>query len=323
MNNLISVVVVTYNSSSFIIETLDSIAKQTWKEIELIITDDCSKDDTILKCKKWIEIHQSRFTRNCIIESKVNTGVSANANRGLKEASGDWISFPAGDDTLEPNCLSDNFNWIQKHPQIKVLFSYINVYKNKFHKDHFYKTLPSDPLHPKSIVAPGRSAESQYRMLLTTDRIHFTPSIFINKDILLSVGGFDERFKLLEDYPLWLNLTKKGCQLHFMDKVTVNYRIHSDAINNKGKDFLINPNYFKQEKFRRIYTYPYLPIDKFLEQRFEWFVSLIYYPSFMNKNNKLNRLILNFLTVYINPFRFIIKIKKLLFKNLAENEFYY
>ena len=60
-NELISVVVVTYNSEKTVIETLDSIASQTYKNIELIVSDDYSKDDTVKRMKLWIEDHKDFF----------------------------------------------------------------------------------------------------------------------------------------------------------------------------------------------------------------------------------------------------------------------
>ena len=63
MDSLITVVVVAYNSSSFIIEALDSVYNQTWRKIELIVTDDCSNDNTVELCHSWMDIHKSRFVR--------------------------------------------------------------------------------------------------------------------------------------------------------------------------------------------------------------------------------------------------------------------
>ncbi len=55
------------------------------------------------------------------------------------------------------------------------------------------------------------------------------------------------------------SLWKEGYKLNFMNNVTVNYRVHPNAINNTGITYLINPNYFRSQQFRQIYTYPFLP----------------------------------------------------------------
>ena len=319
---LVTVIVVTYNSSSFILETLESVSDQTWDNIELIISDDCSTDDTVKMCYNWLETNKKRFTTVEIITSGENTGVSANANRGLKVSKGDWVKFLGADDTLKPQCLEDNMLWIFMHPEARVLFSRIEVYRDTFETQNLLYTIPGDPFDPNSITAPGKSAESQYRLLLLSDRIHFSPSVFLHRETVISIGGFDERYKLLEDYPLWLNLTRTGHKLCFMDKVTVNYRRHSKAINNTVKSYVVNPNYFKSEEFRTEYTYPFLPTDIRLNQRFVWYVSQIFRIKLINNNKRVFKVLNTTLTIWLNPFRYFIWLRKYLNKDLKQNDFY-
>lgn len=309
---LITIVVSTYNSSKFIIETLNSFVAQTYPNIELIIGDDASSDDTITKVRKWLSVddNKSKFSNIKIIEVNVNTGVSANANRSLHKATGEWIKFIGADDVLLPNCISDNVAFLSKNREVRVLFSKVNKYSETFEPRNYITTVPGF-INPDSVVSPHHTATSQYQMLLRNDSIHFTPSVFLHRKTLLSIGGFDERFKLLEDYPLWLNLTKNGYKLYFMDKITVNYRTHSQAINNTGKQHVVNPNYFRQEEFRKIYTYPYLPIAERLNQRHVWYMSQIFRSKWLNKVNGITSLLHGILTFYINPFRYYLKIKKM------------
>jgi alpha-1,3-rhamnosyltransferase len=322
MSSLVSVIITTYNSSPFLIETLDSVSKQTWKELELIVTDDCSGDVSVEICRKWLDKNGQRFVRVEIITSPKNSGVPASANRGLRAAKGNWIKFLGADDTLEPRCIEDNMEWITLHPEVKVLFSRIKIFKDTFKTQNLLETTPNIPYDSNGILSPSKSALSQYKMLLLSDRIHFTPSVFLNREVLVSLGGFDEEFKMFEDYPLWLNLTKKGYKLYFMDRVTVNYRRHSRAINNTYINCLIKPNYFRSEGFRKAYTYPYLPADIRLYQRFNWYVSQIFRFKWLNRNKQPNKMLFNIFINYLNPLRYYIYLKKQLVKNLKNNEFY-
>lgn len=322
MNILVSVIIASYNSSKFIIETLESIRTQTWKNIELIITDDCSTDDTLEVCTAWLNKHSARFRNISVITTDHNTGVPANVNRGLNASSGEWIKILGADDTLKEDCLEINMRMVATDARIKVLFSRVDVFRDTFEPVNKLRTIPGDPFSPDSIMATGRDAASQYKMLLVCDRIHYSPSVFINNETLKSVGGFDERFKLLEDHPLWLNLTKSGNRLHFMDEVTVNYRQHSWAINNTGEKHIVNPNYLKTNEFRKIYTYPFLPADVRMDQVYSWNVSRIFFIKMFNRNTKLNRLLFSLLTIYLNPFRYILWMRKCLNKDLKSNEFY-
>lgn len=322
-DKLVTVIISSYNSSQFIVETLESIAGQTWKDIELIITDDCSGDDTVEVCRKWKDENKERFVNALILTNNRNTGVSANANRGLSVAKGDWIKFLGADDTLKQDCIEENMLHVISDPGIRVLFSRVDIYNNDFGPENRLSTSCEDTSDPWSIMATGRNAYSQHKMLLISDRLKYTPSVFLHRETLLSVGGFDERFRLLEDYPLWLNLTKNGHRLYYMDKVTVNYRQHSKAINNTGTSYLVNFNYFRTEDFRKIYTYPYLPADVRLSQRFRWYASQIFRWDYLNRDRKAGRILLNLLTIYCNPFSYFIWVRKRFNKKLEKNELYY
>ena len=212
--------------------------------------------------------------------------------------------------------------WISAHSDVRVLFSKVDIYSNNFNSENYIKTVPGDPITPANIMADNKGSESQHRMLLLSDRIHFSPSVFLHRETLVSVGGFDERFPMLEDYPLWLKLTRNGYRWNVMNRVTVNYRMHNQAINNTGFKLLVNPNYFKYESFRRLYTYPYLPPDIRLDQKFIWISSQIFRLDIFNKDTRLNGLIKDLLTVYLNPFRYIVRIRLAICRNLPFHEFY-
>ena len=321
--SLVTIGICTYNSSKYITETLDSCVKQTYKDIELILSDDASKDDTLEKVEDWLSSNnnRSRFKRVKVIQVETNTGLPANANRVLAEANGCWIKYIGADDVLLPDCIGLNVEHVKNNPEVKVLFSKLDIYNNDFNEGNFLYTTPS-VINEKSILWNGRNAEDQYKMLLVSDRIHFTPTVFLHTDTLKSFGGFDVKFKLLEDYPLWLRYTGSGVRLYFMNKKTVLYRRHIKAINNTEVTYVVNPNYFRHESFRREYTYPYLPIQIRLCQRFAWYMSLIFKINWFNKKNAFNMFMFNLLTIYFNPFRYWIWFMKRVGKNELAYEGY-
>ena len=116
MGPLVSVIIASYNSSGFIIETLESIRNQTWQEKELIISDDCSKDNTVEICKAWLNEHKADFRNTLLIEANKNTGVPANVNRGVKASSGEWIKILGADDTLKTDCIENNIREVSSIP---------------------------------------------------------------------------------------------------------------------------------------------------------------------------------------------------------------
>ena len=121
---LVTILVITYNSSEFIIETLKSVMLQTYRNIELIVSDDGSQDNTVVLCKDWIEENKERFINTRIIEVKKNTGIPANCNRGLKESKGEWLKYIAGDDVLFNTCIEDCLGFVkQSDEEISVLIA--------------------------------------------------------------------------------------------------------------------------------------------------------------------------------------------------------
>lgn len=83
---LVFIIVFTYNSSKYLLETLESAKAKTYRNIELIVSDDCLTDDTVKLCKKWIDNNRTRFVRAELIITDTNTGIAANCDRRLKSA---------------------------------------------------------------------------------------------------------------------------------------------------------------------------------------------------------------------------------------------
>src|SRR5574344_605243 len=102
---LVSIIVITYNSSRFVLETLESAYRQTYQDIELIVSDDCSTDDTYDICQQWVNSHKERFCRVLCTRTSHNGGICWNYNHALKFAQGNWIKYIAGDDILNNNCI--------------------------------------------------------------------------------------------------------------------------------------------------------------------------------------------------------------------------
>lgn len=222
---LVSVPVITYNSAKFVLETLESIKAQTYQNIELIISDDCSTDNTIELCQKWVEENKDHFVRTQIITSDVNTGVSANLNRAEAACQGEWVKPIAGDDLLMPDCIENYVDYVQTHPDIIYLFGRIEAFgaseeRNKYFMDNVFDYSFFD-----------LNVADQLERLVFGSNCIPAATLFYNckKSIELGISN-DERIPLLEDWPKWINILEKGVKLEFMDKVVVRYRIHEGAL---------------------------------------------------------------------------------------------
>jgi Predicted glycosyltransferases len=203
------------------VETLESIRQQTYSNIEIIITDDCSTDKTIYIIKDWISKNEYRFSSTCLVQSTKNTGISANCNRGLLEAKGTYIKIIAGDDVLLSNCIEDNMHYAMKHNS-KIIFSKLKILSELTDEDPRVKNVLI--CQEEAIEFLKWSTNQQLSKLVTRNYL-LAPCSFFNRRYLMDVGGFDERF-IMEDYPLWLKSLELGVKFHFLDKTTVLYRIH-------------------------------------------------------------------------------------------------
>ena len=110
---LVSIIVITYNSSKYVLETLESAKAQTYQNIELIVSDDCSTAIQWKSVREWIEKQRTICSYGVNYRRK-NTGIPANCNRGVKAAQGEWVKLIAGDDILYNNCIEANIEYAKK-----------------------------------------------------------------------------------------------------------------------------------------------------------------------------------------------------------------
>ncbi len=215
-NPLISVVVISYNSSEYILDVLESAKTQTYQNIELIVSDDKSTDNTIDIAKEWIEKNKDRFVRTEVLVPEHNTGTAANYNRGLFASEGEWIKFIDADDIMFPNCLEDNVEYVSKTPDAKVVFSDIMYFEDA--------TKPSNKHFVSEKEKGFFELDAYNQLMILLKKNHMPPSSMFMHARLLKDNPYDERYKLLEDAPKWIDLTNKGYKLYYFDKVTTGYR---------------------------------------------------------------------------------------------------
>jgi alpha-1,3-rhamnosyltransferase len=221
---LVSVIVQAYNSAETIKRTLDSIKTQTYPDIELIISDDKSKDNTLEVANKWIEENRNSFKTTKIVTAKANTGISGSNNRALKVAMGDYVEFLAADDYMESNAIEEyvkfceNNNGVIPIAKVKLFSDDDNCDFTSVEKycDNCYKFAK---LHRKA----------QYKNLLIKNMIVAPAASFYPMALLKKLNGFDERF-WIEDYPINIKILRNGYMFGILDKTLVFYRISSKSI---------------------------------------------------------------------------------------------
>lgn len=289
---LVTVGVATYNSSRFIIEALNSIYNQTYDNIELIISDDASSDETVKFVQDWLALNKTRFARFNVITVNKNTGTSFNLNRIIKEATGEWIKFIAGDDVLLPNCITDNISYISSHREVKWLFSKAIFYKNTIAEDCIIES--KTEMFKMYSDLNNIDADEQFKRNYIGNYFK-APTHFFRKDLLDELGGFDEEFGILEDYPMWLKILSKGEKCYFYDDNTVGYRF-SDTNMSMYNDRLVNRKmFYLTYNVQRKYILNVCPLPYKMNIILRYNINRLFSVPFLNKKTKIRLLVYRFL----------------------------
>lgn len=241
-NPLVSIIVITYNSAKFVLETLESAKAQTYQNIELIISDDGSQDETVELCEKWLAKNKDRFIDSQIITVEQNSGIPANCNRGVKASKGEWIKLIAGDDVLLGDCIETNIT-VSKKDKCEFIISNMCFFsENKVLANH------ANTAEVKHFFSKLTSYE-KYQSYLRSSIFLNTPSFFYSRKLYDSIDGFDEQFHLLEDKQFIIKALKSNYNIRFLNKETVKYRLSANSISGKKNLHVVKEIALCNEKY--------------------------------------------------------------------------
>lgn len=205
---LVSVVIPVFNGAKYLIEAVESIQKNTYKNIEILLIDDGSKDTSKALCKQLEQTYPNvRF-----YDFTNNRGLGRVLNFALKKAKGKYICRLNQDDIMLPFRIQTQVNYLVSHPDITAVGSSIRLFDNKYHTQ-VVKFIKQDAEIKKIwyIVSPFSD-----------------PSVMYRKDIALNVGGYDQYYWPADDTHLWYRMGLAG-KLANIQRPLVNVRWHKDA----------------------------------------------------------------------------------------------
>lgn len=226
----ISVIIPVFNGELTIQETIYSILNQTFKNIEVIISDDGSTDSTL-------EIVNNISDSRIKILSYPNAGVSASRNRGIYQAKGEYISFMDADDLWTPDKLELQWQALQFNPQAAVAYSWTDYIGES---SQFLKS-------GRRIKANG----DVFSKLLITNFLENGSNPLIRKEALEKVGGFDESLSASEDIDLWLKLSA-DYEFVCIEKPQILYRSSTNSLSSNLK----NMEATSLKVIERAFSYP-------------------------------------------------------------------
>ena len=208
----VSVVIATYNRARYLPETIDSVLRQRFRDFELIVVDDGSKDDTRRVLEAYGEEIRSIYQEN--------RGPSAARNVGIRAARGRWISIQDSDDLCAPNHLECLFGFVERNPNCGMVFANGAYLEGPEHN--------RDTIIPKE---KSRRLERQGARLidLFDKSIVRLQAALISKECFQAIGGLDENFRICMDLDLSFRLFMRY-PVAYLDQVVFLYRKHEGNI---------------------------------------------------------------------------------------------
>lgn len=201
-NPLISVIMPTYNNGKYIVQAIDSIYAQKYDNIEIVVVDDGSTDNTKEILKHYNDI------KYFYIEHK---GISVARNVALDNSHGEYIAFCDSDDYWLPGKISKQMQYFKEHPDCEIVFTkYENFFENE--------KLKTDK-------------RAMHEKLMENICKQYLPSSIVKKSLFNKYGNFDENFSGVEDTEFLYRILKKGIKFNnVIHEVFYMRRIHGNNV---------------------------------------------------------------------------------------------
>ncbi len=271
-NPLVSVVIPTYNSDTTLEETIQSALNQSYPNLEVLVIDDGSNDNTSIICKKF----QSKIR----YYYKKNGGISTAVNFGIKEMKGEWFKWLSADDVLTKDAITKLMHINQKTGGLIIYSDYDLIDE----QSNYTKTF-SEPIYHNYY---------EFASKIWIRYIGNASSILIHKSCFKKIGLFDENLKFGEDYEWWQRACLVyGYRFFHLRESIVKYRIHPKQTTSK----VSSKTFENDQKIRQKIK------DEVIRTDPEWWYTLERYRKVHNKINikiKFKRLLKKMLR-FLNP----------------------
>lgn len=251
MENLVSIITPMYNSENFIKNTIESVLNQTYKNWEMIIVDDCSKDNGI----KIVEKYVNKDKRIKLYKNKINLGGAETRNIAIKEAKGKYIAFLDSDDIWKETKLEKQLNFMIKNNYDFTYTKYERVSEE------------GKKLNLLSKIPP----KVGYTELLKRDSIGCLTAMYNCKNI---GKVYIPNIKIGQDYALWLEILKKVDYAYGLEENLAEYRVRKNSLS-KGKIkkikyiYKMYRDYNKQNLIKTIFYIAQNIIDSYFNLKME------------------------------------------------------
>lgn len=199
----VSIIIPVYNGERYVSEAIDSVLNQTYKDFEIIVIDDGSKDDTLNILMRYVEKIKWK--------TQENKGQASAINKGIKMAKGKYIAYLDADDVCLPERFENQVKYLDEHPDVGLVYA------------DFYQTDENG-----KIRRTVKSRPPDNFVLLQEDYIGRSTCMH-KRECLDEVGLFDESITGDDDWDMWIRISEKF-RMGYIDKPLVKYRVHKENI---------------------------------------------------------------------------------------------
>ncbi len=214
---LVSIIVISYNHSRFIKENLDSIKAQTYSNIELIVGDDASQDNSVEVFEKWLK--DNDYTAAFKNYHQVNTGLATMLNECIEKANGKYLKLIAADDFLHPESIEKCVATLEKEGE-ECGMVFTDTYLINTNGDILPDWTDYDLI--------GSLSKNEFKDLLLENNQIAALTVLVRKKAMIETGPYDNKF-IVEDYYRWLKINEKYSTSYFPKKLAY-YRQHGENI---------------------------------------------------------------------------------------------
>ena len=227
MCNLVSIIMPSYNTAQYVVESIKAVLNQSYTNWELIIVDDCSTDNTDEVVKPFLSDERINYLKN-----DKNSGAAMSRNRALRAAKGKWIAFLDSDDLWHPKKLEKQIAFMEKNG---YAFSYTNYNEIDENSNPRGRRVTG----PKRINKAGMYAYCWPGCL----------TVMYDADVIGLVQIED--IKKNNDYAMWLKVCQKAA-CYLLDEDLASYRKRSGSVSNHSYTSLIKWHYklFREAEYK-------------------------------------------------------------------------
>ena len=287
---LVSIVIPAYNASNYLADSINSALAQTYKNIEIIVVNDGSKDNGATRT-----VAES-FGDKIHYFEKENGGSSSALNYGIKQMKGEWFSWLSHDDLYYPKKIEKEIEFLRTLSPEKLKYHVIFSAADLVDKDG--KIISKPQLEKIEVFSRKIEAFSDNREMIAslTDYTFHGCSCLVNRNLFDEIGMFDESLRIVNDAEMWFRVYAAGCKIHYIPDILVSGRVHAKQISreigysyhNPEQDLLWNErlkwlkeNYPKD--FNGFFEYGK---NAFVKTRYEDGKKAFYYAAYLNPSKK-------------------------------------